>query len=111
MIKKPHKKVMMRHLKGWGIITLMVVTFLIYIAESKTRISYKVYLVENGYGYHIKRGDKVMIQQDFIPTEKGHQPFAIKEHAEEAAKLVVRKISDNQVPALTVQEINDIVHK
>ncbi len=99
---------MIRHLQRWGIIALMAITFLVYIIESGTHFSYKIYQVKNGYGYHIKQGDKIIIQQDFIPTQRGHQAFEIKQHAEEAAKLVVKKLKQNQVPALTTEEINNI---
>ena len=100
---------MMRHLKGWGIIILMLFTFLIYIAESKNRYTYTVFEVENGFAYRIKKGDKIMIEQAFIPTYDGHQPFAKASQAQEAAKLVIKKLDNNRVPALTIGEINTII--
>lgn len=100
----------MRHLKGCGIIALTAVTFFVYTTESRMCFSYQVYPIENGYGYRIKKGDKVVIQQDFIPTQKGHQAFAIKQHAEEAARLLVKKLMHNKVPALSVEEINSIMN-
>jgi len=109
MTNKPHKRTLMRHLKGWGIIAIMVLTFLVYIIESKGNYNYKVYQVENGFGYHILRGDKIMIQQNFIPTINAYQPFIKKKHAEKAAKLVVKKLKDNKVPALSSEEVKAII--
>ncbi len=110
MINKRIKKTMMRQLKSWGIIVLVFITFVVYAIESKTDYTYVVYEVDGGYGYHIEKSDKVIIRQDFIPAKNGYQPFVYKAHAVKAAKIVVRKLQNKQVPALSSKEVENIIH-
>jgi len=98
------------HLTRWGLLLFIVMIFAVYLVESKSSYNYKVYAVEHGYGYQIKKGDKIIIQQDFIPTQEGYQPFIRKEHAELAAQKVVSKLVHNKVPALSFEEINAIIN-
>ncbi|MBK3516318.1 DUF4907 domain-containing protein [Carboxylicivirga marina] len=94
----------------WGIAFLVVVSLVAYFLELNAEAySYKIHKVESGYGYQVFNNDKLLIQQDFIPTLEGYIPFDEKNKAEAAAKLVISKLKDKQRPALTNLEIENII--
>ncbi len=108
MINKSDKSNAVRHLFRLCMALLIVGAIIVYFVESNAVYSYEVYKVEDGYGYHIMKGEKVFIQQNFIPTHQGYQPFVEEEHAEKAARLVIDKLKNKQVPALSADDIEEI---
>ena len=109
MINNRKNKSKVLRLKAWGTFCFVAFTFLVYIFESRTSLNYDVYKVKEGYGYQVTRSDKIIIRQDFVPTQIGFKPFSTKQQAEKAAKMVVDKLSKKQVPALSKQEIESII--
>lgn len=105
------RKKMMRHLKSWGIILLMILTFIVYILESHTTFSYQVLEVNGGYGYQVSKSGKTIIKQTFIPTKNGYSVFLKKAQAESAGKLVVKKLNEQKNPALSYNEVEKILNE
>ncbi len=93
----------------WSVAILALITILVYYVESASVYTYTVYEVNAGYGYQIQKGEKVLIVQGFIPTLPDYQPFKHKKHASQAAQLVVEKLNNKQVPALSKREIANIL--
>lgn len=111
MISRVDKSCAVRRLIRWGIAFLIVGAVAVYFFESNTIYTYDVYAVEGGYGYQIRKGEKILIQQDFIPTLEGYQPFAKENHAIDAAKLMIDKLNSRQIPALSAKEIEEVIVK
>jgi hypothetical protein len=61
-----------------------------------------------GWGYNILAGDKIYIHQDYIPVIPGKQGFKSAADALRAGKRVVDKISSNQPPALTWEDMREM---
>lgn len=61
--------------------------------------------VPNGYGYKIFSGDKLLIQQEFIPAVKGDIAFGTKKDARKVANLVIEKIRNRTSPQISVEEL------
>ncbi len=77
--------------------------------KETARYSAEVFSVWNGWGYDILVGDSVIIHQESIPSIGKQIPFPEKEQAEQAASLVLKKMSTNNgLPTLTRPEIEKI---
>jgi hypothetical protein len=72
---------------------------------------YEVELYKNGdgWGYDILKKKKVHIHQPFIPAVEGEVPFPDRKSAKNTGRLVIKKIRNNESPAITREEINAII--
>jgi hypothetical protein len=61
-----------------------------------------------GWGYNIMADDKIYIHQDYIPAIPGKQGFKSPEDALLVGKRVIRKISRNEVPAITEKDLVEL---
>ncbi|WP_430817779.1 DUF4907 domain-containing protein [Carboxylicivirga sp. RSCT41] len=94
----------------WGSIVLIMACCLVYYLEKPVSgYSYKVIEVDKGYGYQILNNKKVLIQQDFIPTINGYQPFVTEEQAGKAAMMMIEKLQARKRPTLSEQEIQQLM--
>ncbi|WP_164974317.1 DUF4907 domain-containing protein [Filimonas effusa] len=78
--------------------------------EDKLPIDVKFVELKNGAGweYDIYVDHKLYIKQDRIPAISGIHGFATKADAEKTAHLVIQKIKEGQIPALSEQELKDL---
>lgn len=78
--------------------------------DDKLPIDVKIVELKDGGGweYDIYVDHKLYIKQDRIPAIQGIYGFATKADAEKTAKLVVEKIKQGQIPALSEQELKDL---
>ena len=70
----------------------------------------ELYKSGDGWGYDILKKDNVYIHQPFIPAVEGEVPFPDKKSAKETGRLVIKKIRNNESPALTKKEVQSIVN-
>lgn len=62
--------------------------------------------LENGWGYQIFKGTKLLINQKNIPAVQGNQSFTSEKDALKAGEFVVNKLIHNQFPpTLTIEEL------
>ena|ERR1700733_8721172 len=88
----------------------VVISFVILVINTGNKhpapaITYKTFYQPSGWGYEILENNKIFIHQDFVPVLSGEKGFSKKEYAEQAARLVVEKIQQNQLPTLTKNEL------
>ena len=78
--------------------------------EDKLPIDVKFVELKDGAGweYDIYVDHKLYIKQDRIPAISGIHGFVTKADAEKTANLVIQKIKQGQVPALSEQELKDL---
>ncbi len=76
---------------------------------SKDPFKVQVTKVDNGYGYQIYYKEKLFIVQDFIPAVSGKVAFETSEDAELVAEYVVKKLSNNESPTITKEEIGKLL--
>ncbi|MGB5434842.1 MAG: DUF4907 domain-containing protein [Maribacter sp.] len=74
----------------------------------KSAMVTKVIYVNDGYGYQILKGNKILIQQEVIPAVAGRRSFRTIKDAQFVADMVLSKISKGDSPVLTVQELNEL---
>jgi hypothetical protein len=63
----------------------------------------------NAWGYEILVNRKVYIHQDFVPALEGNHRFKTREEASKVAKAVLKKMKANQSPALTSEEVEELL--
>jgi hypothetical protein len=66
------------------------------------------YRVENGWGYRIMQGDRVAIDQPFIPLLPGKTSFPTKRSAIKTGKIVLGRLQKQQVPVLTFDDLRKL---
>ena len=71
----------------------------------KGNATYNVIAVQGGgYGYDVFADGKRMIHQTTIPGRPGNSGFKKKSDAEKVAKLVIRKLKNNEIPPTITEE-------
>ena len=70
----------------------------------------EIYKSGDGWGYDILKKEKVYIHQPFVPAVEGEVPFPDRKSAKETGRLVIKKIRNNESPALTKKEVQSIVN-
>ncbi|MEP2239296.1 MAG: DUF4907 domain-containing protein [Maribacter sp.] len=64
--------------------------------------------LNDGYGYQIMRGEKVIILQEYIPGLSGKQKFVTEEQALKTASLVLSKLEDGESPMLLPSDLVEL---
>jgi hypothetical protein len=65
----------------------------------------EVYRVAGGWGYRVIAGDRIYIDQPFIPGMQGKKPFPDSKSALKAANTVKSKLIHHKRPALTREDL------
>lgn len=78
--------------------------------HKNAKLSYKIISsLHATFGYDIYSDGKILIHQPTIPGVAGNDGFRSKSAAESVAKLVVKKISNGQMPpAVTLAELKEL---
>lgn len=76
--------------------------------SNETVLKRKIIEVPNGYGYQIFSGDKLLVQQEFIPAVSGNIPFNSAKDAKKVADLVIDKIQNRTSPQISLEELNEL---
>lgn len=91
---------------------ILISAFLIYVVVLRDspgdQLEVKTYRVAQGWGYKIMQQDKVIIDQPFIPVLTGTDAFPTRRSAFKAGMLVKQKLLNNQLPALTIKDLEKI---
>ncbi|HTS42790.1 MAG TPA: DUF4907 domain-containing protein [Puia sp.] len=61
-----------------------------------------------GWGYNIVANGKTFIHQEFIPAISGRHGFATKEEALMVGRLVIDKMSLNQLPTINLSDLRQL---
>jgi hypothetical protein len=72
--------------------------------NKKTDYSVKSIQTENGWGYQIFKGKKLLINQPTIPAVQGNKSFSSELDAIKVGELVVNKLLQNQFPPTVSSE-------
>ena len=62
----------------------------------------------DGWGYNILADGKVHIHQPFMPAVPGRQEFKTEEDAMKVGRLVVKKITENLSPTISLKELDSM---
>jgi len=93
------------------IFALFLVIIIVTMTLARRGHFYEVSLFKSGdgWGYDILKKNKAYIHQPYMPAVEGQVPFKDKRSAKKTGKLVVKKIRNHKLPAVTLEEIEAII--
>lgn len=93
------------------IFALFLVIIVVTITVSGRGHFYKVspFKSGDGWGYDILVKDKAYIHQPYMPAVDGQVPFKDKRSAKKTGRLVVKKIRNHKLPAVTKEELESVI--
>ena len=100
--------------KYWVLLVLFLALVLGYSIYNQTFTSEnqtfhsQVVDLNNGYGYQIMRGEKIVILQEYIPGFPGKQKFATEAQALKTANLVITKLEEGKSPILLPTDLAEL---
>jgi hypothetical protein len=96
-----------------AIAALLICFAVIFFSRYKER-SQKVFIYAEpvqtvyGWGYNIIASGKVHIKQEYMPAVPGKRGFKSANDAMLVGNLVVNKITENKMPAVTLHELDSL---
>ncbi|MBS1600718.1 MAG: DUF4907 domain-containing protein [Bacteroidetes bacterium] len=76
--------------------------------EDKVFVEPKAIQTSTGWGYDIMVDGKPYIHQEFIPAVAERHGFKTKDDALLVARRVIEKISTNQLPTITLEDLKEL---
>jgi len=95
-------------------IAALLISFAVIFFIKKQERNQKVFIYAEpiqtvyGWGYNIIAADKVYIKQEYMPAVAGKRGFQSAADAMLVGNLVVRKITENKIPAISVHELDSL---
>lgn len=88
---------------------LVVIVVGVVINNRKYQYSINVIKSEQGWGYDILQGKKLIIHQPYMPGINGRVAFENKSAAKKTGQLVVKKLRGKKSPSINTDELNSII--
>jgi hypothetical protein len=68
-------------------------------------LNYQCFKTNEGWGYDILAGEKIIIHQPFMPGVPGHAGFKQEQQAAGIAQIVIENIKSGKLPIITHQQL------
>ncbi|MDV7186117.1 DUF4907 domain-containing protein [Lutibacter sp. TH_r2] len=90
-----------------GLLLLIVLGSLKFALPNKNESNYsiKTFKIENGWGYSIFKGEKIIIRQDIIPSISEKKHFQNQQDALKCGKIMLKKLHNHKIPSVTIKEL------
>lgn len=88
--------------------TLLVLTVLSCKQEKSNDFKIKIVGTTQHYGYQIIKGDRIVINQEYIPAVQGEQYFQDSVQAKATAQLVLSKLNKGEFPRIEIEELDSL---
>ena len=89
-------------------IPLVLLGVLFFSCDTGNVLVLETYQTKQGWGYTIKKDDKIFIKQDFIPVLQGNLPFSSEDDAMKTGMLVLKKLKEQKHPSLSLIELDSL---
>jgi len=89
----------------FGLVLIVGLSLLMSLQKKDLVVVNEVIQLENGFGYKIYDGNKLLIRQEFIPAIKGEKPFKSHSDAQKVADLIANKIRKGTSPRIEKGEL------
>ena len=96
-----------------GIAALLIGFAVIFFSKQRNEIR-KIFIYAEpiqtvyGWGYNILADEKIYIKQEYMPAVPGKQGFKSAADAMMVGNLVVKKITENKMPTITLHELDSM---
>lgn len=74
---------------------------------TKNKIEITTFKIKGGYGYLLSSNNKILIKQKYIPAIQKIKVFCTENEAFKIAVIVKKKITNNESPTLSVDELKN----
>ncbi len=102
-------------IKKYWIYILFAISVVIFLITTfkKTKNQQQVFelktiKVSTGFGYEINKNNNSFIKQTVIPAVEGDKVFATEAEAEKTGKLVIYKLEHDQMPSISINELDSL---
>ncbi|MCG9970889.1 DUF4907 domain-containing protein [Christiangramia crocea] len=98
----------------FGVVVSLIMLFsginhVIHSESSEERnLEVRTYGYGSGFGYKIISEEKLLIQQNNIPSLEQNQPFCSQGEAKKVANLVISKLERGENPAISYSELKEM---
>jgi hypothetical protein len=95
-------------------IAALLVSFAVIFFSNYRERNQKVFIYAEptqtvyGWGYNIIAADKVHIKQEYMPAVPGKRGFKSAADAMLVGNLVIKKITENKMPTITIHELDSM---
>jgi signal peptidase I len=102
---KKNKKIII-----YGIISIfvLVAVFVGMNIKRSPKMELQVITVKDGYGYQIKEGDRILIDQPVIPAISEEKAFKSREDAQKVGEIVLQRVKNHTDFSVTVSELRKL---
>lgn len=76
--------------------------------NSSPKMQLTVTTVKGGYGYQIKEGDRILIDQPVIPAISVEKAFKSREDAQKVGELVLQRVKSHADFSVSVKELREL---
>jgi uncharacterized membrane protein SpoIIM required for sporulation len=99
-----------KRLAGFAVLLILVVVVVGFVIYTR-KYQYSVCVIKSdqGWGYDILQGKRLIIHQPYMPAVNGQITFRDKNAARKTGQLVVKKIREKRLPTININEINAII--
>ena len=87
---------------------LAILFSIIVVLQNKNEVnnySIKTFEIENGWGYSIFKGEKIIIRQTIVPSITHKKHFKNKQDALKCGKIMLKKLQQHKIPSVTMKEL------
>jgi len=78
------------------------------VRNNRELYTVELFRSEDGWGYMIMKDGKVFIYQPYVPAVNGLKTFSDKRSAHAVGNLVIEKLRNKNIPAITRKEMADL---
>jgi len=78
------------------------------IKKQVAPLELKVIAVKGGYGYQIKEGSHILIDQPIIPAISEEKPFKSREDAQKVGEIVLQRIKNHTDFSVSISELREL---
>lgn len=76
--------------------------------QSLTKLELQTIQTPTGWGYVIKKNERIYIKQTCIPAVAGNQAFKSEEDAKKTGLLVLKKLKEQEHPSIKIEELDSM---
>lgn len=89
------------------LLSSLAVLFFVVFFTGRDRDRVRTFRSEGGWGYYVTARDRIVVWQPYIPAIEGKKPFATRNDARKAGKIVQEKINFRKNPSVNIEELTE----
>ncbi|WP_321517508.1 DUF4907 domain-containing protein [uncultured Bacteroides sp.] len=95
----------------YSIISLFAIIVILFVGiniKRSPKMELQVMTVKGGYGYQIKEGDRILIDQPVIPAISEEKAFKNRDDAQKVGELVMQRVKNHTDFSVSISELREL---